>query len=124
MAAFCRGKPLPDDVLGKDAQFQMSAGKMTLNSVAGENVLIQGNVSQGRMTFSNIGADLARGSMTGNGERDAQGNWKINQLRLNDIRLQTASSLVDFLKPFEEVPSVTLNRVDITDAGCRALTGR
>ncbi|MBN9931583.1 hypothetical protein HZD82_26865, partial [Pantoea agglomerans] len=39
----------------------------------------------------NIGADLARGSMTGNGERDAQGNWKINQLRLNDIRLQTTS---------------------------------
>jgi len=108
--------PQAGDLLGRDAQFQMSAARMTLNSVDGENVLIQGNVSQGRMLFSNIGADLARGSMTGNGERDAQGNWKINQLRLNDIRLQTAHTLVDFLKPFEEVPSVTLNRVDITDA--------
>jgi len=109
-------KPIASNMLGQDAHFQMSAASMTLNKVPGENVLIQGNVSQGRMVFNNVGADLARGSMTGNGERDAQGNWKINQLRLNDIRLQTASSLKDFLRNVQAVPSIAITRLDVTDA--------
>lgn len=109
-------KPTSSDMLGRDAQFQMSASTMTLNGVPGENVLIQGSVTQGRLLFNNIGVDLARGSMTGNGERDAQGNWKINQLHLNDIRLQTASSLRDFLQPLQRVPSISVKRLDMTDA--------
>lgn len=109
-------KPAPENVLGSDAQFQMSASAMTLNNVAGANVLIQGSVAQGRMLFSNVGADLARGSMTGSAERDAQGNWLIRQLRLNDIRLQTSASLADFLRPIQALPSVTVNRLDMTDA--------
>ena len=109
-------KPTPTDMLGSDAQFQMSAGKLTLNGVPGNNVLLQGSVKQHRMIFSNIGADLARGSMTGNAERDAQGNWKIDQLRLNDIRLQTHQNLSDFLNPLRDLPSVSINRLDMTDA--------
>ncbi|MDT0176494.1 AsmA family protein [Enterobacter sp. BRE11] len=109
-------KPTAKSMLGSDAQFQMSAGGLTLNKVSGANVLIQGSVAQGRMLFSNVGADLARGSMTGSAERDAQGNWLIHQLRLNDIRLQTAQSLTDFLRPIQALPSVTINRLDMTDA--------
>ncbi|WP_313685408.1 AsmA family protein [Pantoea sp.] len=109
-------KPTASDMLGSDAQFQMSAGEMTLDGVRGNNVLLQGNVAQRRLVLSNIGADLARGSMTGDAERDAQGNWKINQLRLNDIRLQTHKDLLDFLNPISDVPSVTINRLDMTDA--------
>lgn len=109
-------KPLPNDVLGSDAQFQISAGTLTLDGVPGNNVLLQGSIKQRRLVLSNIGADLARGSMTGNAERDAQGNWKIDQLRLNDIRLQTHQSLSDFLNPLRDVPSVSINRLDMTDA--------
>jgi hypothetical protein len=54
--------------------------------------------------------------MTGNAERDALGNWKIDQLRLNDIRMQTHQSLSDFLNPLRAVPSVSINRLDMTDA--------
>ncbi|WP_058972470.1 AsmA family protein [Type-D symbiont of Plautia stali] len=109
-------KPTPTDMLGSDAQFQMSAGVMTLNGVPGNNVLLQGSVNQRRLVLTNIGADLARGSMTGNAERDAQGNWQIDQLRLNDIRLQTHQNLSDFLNPLRDVPSVSINRLDMTDA--------
>lgn len=109
-------KPLPNDALGSDAQFQISAGTLTLDGVPGNNVLLQGSIKQRRLVLSNIGADLARGSMTGNAERDAQGNWKIDQLRLNDIRLQTHQSLSDFLNPLRAVPSVSINRLDMTDA--------
>lgn len=109
-------KPSAQSMLGSDAQFQMSAAEMKVNKVPGANVLIQGSVTQGRMLFSNVGADLARGSMTGSAERDAQGNWLIRQLRLNDIRLQTSQSLADFLRPIQQLPSVTVNRLDMTDA--------
>ncbi|ORM62549.1 AsmA family protein [Pantoea rodasii] len=109
-------KPTPTDMLGSDAQFQMSAGALTLNGVPGNNVLLQGSVKQRRLVLTNIGADLARGSMTGNAERDAQGNWMIDQLRLNDIRLQTHQNLSDFLNPLRNVPSVSINRLDMTDA--------
>lgn len=109
-------KPAANDMLGADTRFQMSAGKLTLNGVPGENVLLQGSVDHGRMLFSNVGADLARGSLTGDGERDAQGNWKISNLRLNDIRLQTGQSLSGFLQPLRELPSVQIGRLDMTDA--------
>ncbi|ORM68227.1 AsmA family protein [Pantoea rwandensis] len=109
-------KPTPTDMLGSDAQFQMSAGILTLNGVTGNNVLLQGSVKQRRLVLTNMGADIARGSMTGNAERDAQGNWQIDQLRLNDIRLQTHQSLSDFLNPLRDVPSVSINRLDMTDA--------
>ena len=109
-------KPTPADMLGSDAQFQMSAGILTLSGVTGNNVLLQGSVQQRRLILSNMGADIARGSMTGNAERDAQGNWRIDQLRLNDMRLQTHQSLSDFLNPLRDVPSVSINRLDMTDA--------
>lgn len=109
-------KPTPDNMLGSDAQFQMSAGSLTLNGVPATNVLLQGSVTKRQLMLNNIGADLARGSMTGSAGRDAQGNWKINQLRLNDIRLQTRQTLSEFLRPLREVPSVSINRLDMTDA--------
>ncbi len=109
-------KPTPDNMPGSDAQFQMSAGSLTLNGVPATNVLLQGSVTKRQLMLNNIGADLARGSMTGSAGRDAQGNWKINQLRLNDIRLQTRQTLSEFLRPLREVPSVSINRLDMTDA--------
>lgn len=109
-------KPTASDMLGSDAQFQMSAAALTLNGVAGSNVLLQGSVAKHRLMLTNIGADLARGSLTGRAERDAQGNWLIGQLRLNDIRLQTQQTLGHFLSPLRDVPSVRINRLDMTDA--------
>ncbi|QDY43501.1 AsmA family protein [Candidatus Pantoea soli] len=109
-------KPIASDMLGSDAQFQMSAAALTLNGVAGSNVLLQGSVAKHRLMLTNIGADLARGSLTGRAERDAQGNWLIGQLRLNDIRLQTQQTLSHFLSPLRDVPSVRINRLDMTDA--------
>lgn len=109
-------KPVSADMLGSDAQFQISAAQLTLNGLAGDNVLLQGNVAQHRLQLTTIGADIARGSVTGRAERDDQGNWSIDQLRLNDIRLQTSQSLNDFLRPLLTAPAVTINRLDVTDA--------
>lgn len=109
-------QPRANDMLGADTHFQMSANSLTLNGVAGENVLLQGSVDHGRLLLSNVGADLARGSLTGSAERDAQGNWKISNLHLNDLRLQSEQSLNGFLQPLRELPSIQITRLDMTDA--------
>ena len=56
---------------------------------------------------------MSAGSMTLN---EVPAENVLNQLRLNDIRLQTASSLKDFLHKLQVVPSLAITRLDLTDA--------
>ncbi len=103
-------------MLGKTAQIQMSAGSMTLNGVEASNVLIQGKIDQGEVTLSTLGADVARGTLTGNAKRSADGSWRVDNLQLNEIRLQSPASLAEFFAPLTTVPSLQIGRLDITDA--------
>ncbi len=73
-----------------------SAGSMTLNGVEASNVLIQGKIDQGEVTLSTLGADVARGTLTGNAKRSADGSWRVDNLQLNEIRLQSPASLAEF----------------------------
>ncbi|WP_308562007.1 AsmA family protein [uncultured Klebsiella sp.] len=108
--------PEAGNVLGKKTQIQMSAGSMTLNGIETSNVLIQGNIDNGEVTLSTIGADVARGTLTGTAKRSADGSWQVNNLRLNEIRLQSNKSLADFFAPLGTLPSLQIGRIDITDA--------
>ena len=109
-------QPVEGNVLGTQAQIQMSAGSMTLNGVPASNVLIQGSIDKGTVTLTTIGADMARGSLTGNARRDADGGWVVDNLRLTDIRLQSDKSLKDFFAPLTTLPSLQIGRLDVTDA--------
>lgn len=81
---------------------------MTLNDVPTTNVLIEGSIDHDRVTLSNIGADVARGALTGVAQRNADGSWVVENLRLNDIRLQSDKSLADFFAPLSTIPSCKL----------------
>lgn len=109
-------RPQQGKVLGNTADIQFSAGSMTLNGVPATNVLLQGAINNEQVTLSTIGADIARGSLTGNANRLADGSWQIGSLRLNDIRLQTAKSITDFLAPLTTVPSLKIDNLEVTDA--------
>ncbi|TNV19158.1 AsmA family protein [Buttiauxella sp. B2] len=109
-------QPQKGKVLGNTADIQFSAGSMTLNGVPATNVLLQGAINNEQVTLSNIGADIARGSLTGSANRLADGSWQIGSLRLNDIRLQTDKSIADFLAPLTTVPSLTIDSLEVTDA--------
>ncbi|AHJ76039.1 AsmA family protein [Kosakonia sacchari] len=109
-------QPVAGSVLGSKAQIQMSAGSLTLNGVPASNVLIQGSIDKDVVTLTTIGADMARGSMTGDAQRAADGSWIVNNLRLNDIRLQSDKSLLDFFSPLTTLPSLKIGRVEVTDA--------
>jgi len=109
-------QPVAGNVLGKNAQIEMSAGSLTLNGVPASNVLIQGQLNGKEVVLSTIGADMARGSLTGSALRNADGSWVINTLRLNDIRLQSDKSLRDFFAPITTLPSLQIGRLEVTDA--------
>ena len=108
--------PEAGNVLGKKARIQMSAGSLTLNGVPAANVLIEGDINNNEVTLTTVGADMARGSLTGNARRNADGSWVVDNLRLNDIRMQSDKSLLDFLAPLTTVPSLQIGRLDVTDA--------
>lgn len=109
-------QPEAGDVLGRKAQIQMSAGSMNINGVEASNVLIQGAMDNGEVTLNTLGADIARSTLTGNAKRRADGSWLVDNLRLNEIRLQSAKPLNEFLAPLTSVPSLQIGRLDVTDA--------
>ncbi|MFG6654086.1 AsmA family protein [Scandinavium sp. M-37] len=108
--------PEAGNVLGKQTQIQMSAGSMTLNGIPATNVLVQGSIDNGVVTLGTLGADIARGSLTGNAKRNADGSWLVDSLRLTDIRMQSDKSLADFFAPLMTVPSLTIGSLEVTDA--------
>lgn len=109
-------QPKAGNVLGNQAQIQMSAGSMTLNGIPATNVLIQGSIDKGEVTLGTIGADIARGSLSGSARRNADGSWLIDSLQLTDIRMQSDKTLMDFFAPLTTVPSLQINRLEVTDA--------
>lgn len=119
--------PEAGNVLGKKTQIQMSAGSLTLNGVEASNVLIQGAIDNGEVTLSTLGADVARGTLTGNAKRSADGSWLVDNLQLNETRLQSDKALADFFTPLTTVPSLQIGRLDVTDASLQgtdwAVTG-
>ncbi|HCR57455.1 MAG TPA: AsmA family protein [Raoultella sp.] len=119
--------PEAGNVLGKKTQIQMSAGSLTLNGVEASNILIQGAIDNGEVTLSTLGADIARGTLTGNAKRSADGSWLVDNLQLNETRLQSDKALADFFTPLTTVPSLQIGRLDVTDASLQgtdwAVTG-
>ncbi|MEX0531645.1 AsmA family protein [Raoultella terrigena] len=113
--------PEAGNVLGKKTQIQMSAGSLTLNGVEASNVLIQGAIDNGEVTLSTLGADIARGTLTGNAKRSADGSWLVDNLQLNETRLQSDKALADFFTPLTTVPSLQIGRLDVTDASLQGI---
>ncbi|EOI3464979.1 AsmA family protein [Cronobacter dublinensis] len=108
--------PEAGKILGSKADIALSAGSLTLNGMPASNVLVQGEINNNEVTISNLGADIARGALTGNARRLANGGWVVDTLRLSEIRLQTDKTVSDFLKPLTTLPSLALGRIDVTDA--------
>ncbi|MGX5024402.1 AsmA family protein [Enterobacter sp. UPMP2060] len=109
-------QPEAGNVLGNNAQIQMSAGSLTLNGVPATNVLIEGQLNGKEVVLKTIGADMARGSLTGSALRNADGSWIIDTMRLNEIRLQSDKTLMAFFAPLASIPSLQIGRLDVTDA--------
>ncbi|EBA8952915.1 AsmA family protein [Salmonella enterica] len=109
-------RPEAGRVLGNKAQIQLSAGSLTLNDVPATNVLIEVSIDHNQVMLNTVGADMARGALTGVARRNADGSWVVENLRLNDIRLQSDKSLSEFFAPLTTVPSLQIGRLEVTDS--------
>ncbi|HAK8039000.1 TPA: AsmA family protein [Salmonella enterica] len=109
-------RPEAGRVLGNKAQIQLSAGSLTLNDVPATNVLIEGSIDHNQVMLNTVGADMARGALTGVARRNADGSWVVENLRLNDIRLQSDKSLSEFFAPLTTVPSLQIGRLEVMDS--------
>ncbi|WP_174848430.1 AsmA family protein [Yersinia artesiana] len=109
-------QPLPGNSLGENAQFQFSAGSLTINGITAEKLYLQGSIQKNALTLSNFGADIAQGELTGNASQSADGSWLVDRLRLSNIRLQTPATLEDVWNTFLQLPPITLKRFDLIDA--------
>ncbi|ELR1368514.1 AsmA family protein, partial [Salmonella enterica] len=109
-------RPEAGRILGNKAQIQLSAGSLTLNDVPATNVLIEGSIDHDQVMLNTVGADMARGALTGVARRNADGSWVVENLRLNDIRLQSDKSLSEFFAPLTTVPSLQIGRLEVTDS--------
>ncbi|ENO8306495.1 AsmA family protein [Salmonella enterica subsp. enterica serovar Muenchen] len=109
-------RPEAGRVLGNKVQIQLSAGSLTLNDVPATNVLIEGSIDHNQVMLNTVGADMARGALTGVARRNADGSWVVENLRLNDIRLQSDKSLSEFFAPLTTVPSLQIGRLEVTDS--------
>lgn len=109
-------RPEAGRVLGNKAQIQLSAGSLTLNDVPATNVIIEGSIDHNQVMLNTVGADMARGALTGVARRNADGSWVVENLRLNDIRLQSDKSLSEFFAPLTTVPSLQIGRLEVTDS--------
>ncbi|EFS3474324.1 AsmA family protein [Salmonella enterica] len=109
-------RPEAGRVLCNKAQIQLSAGSLTLNDVPATNVLIEGSIDHNQVMLNTVGADMARGALTGVARRNADGSWVVENLRLNDIRLQSDKSLSEFFAPLTTVPSLQIGRLEVTDS--------
>ncbi|EBV5320193.1 AsmA family protein [Salmonella enterica subsp. enterica serovar Bredeney] len=109
-------RPEAGRVLGNKGQIQLSAGSLTLNDVPATNVLIEGSIDHNQVMLNTVGADMARGALTGVARRNADGSWVVENLRLNDIRLQSDKSLSEFFAPLTTVPSLQIGRLEVTDS--------
>lgn len=109
-------QPTANAVLGNNAQFQLSADTLSLDNIPATNVLIQGRIDNRQLTLGNFGADLARGQLTGKASRSADGDWTLDNLRLSNVRLQSAQPLETFWQEFIKLPKVDIKRLDLIDA--------
>ncbi|KQN50548.1 hypothetical protein ASE93_22470 [Serratia sp. Leaf50] len=109
-------QPAKNAVLGNNAQFQLSADTLALDDIPANNVLIQGRINNQQLTLSNFGADMARGQLTGKASRSIDGSWTLDNLRLSNIRLQSAQPISTFWQEFVKLPKVDIKRLDLIDA--------
>ncbi|MFW5388068.1 MULTISPECIES: AsmA family protein [unclassified Yersinia (in: enterobacteria)] len=109
-------QPQPGNSLGENAQFQFSAGSLTINGITAQQLYLQGSIQKNALTLTNFGADIAQGELTGNASQAADGSWLVDRLRLSNIRLQTPASIDDVWNTFLQLPPITLKRFDLIDA--------
>lgn len=99
-----------------DQEFRLSATNVIIDTINADNVLIQGKNTNGELTITNFGANIARGEASGKLKRTKEGHWIVNELLLNNIRWQFNQSLEDLYKIKKAWPFIYIEQAIVTAA--------
>lgn len=108
--------PTAGHVLGTRAQFELSMGSLSLNGIPATRVLIQGRINNESIALTNLKADMARGTLDAAAQRDDRGVWRVEQLRFNNVRLQSAQRLAEFLAPLTTLNALHIAQMEVANA--------
>lgn len=115
-AGFKPWQPQIGHPLGENSQFQLSANSLNINGIPAERIFVQGEIQNKVLTLSNFGASVAKGEMTGSASRSDDGSWKINQLQLSNIGLQTTQTVDEVWQKLIQLPLLTITHFDLINA--------
>ncbi|NHB93656.1 AsmA family protein [Photorhabdus cinerea] len=107
--------PQPNELSGS-GKFQFSAEKLKLNGIPLEKVIMQGDSQQNALIIHSLGATLAQGSISGNGQRLPDGSWQWDSLLISNVRWQTPMTLKELWLKVSKLPAISIKDLSLTNA--------
>ncbi|WP_262499902.1 AsmA family protein [Photorhabdus heterorhabditis] len=107
--------PQPNELSG-NGKFQFSANKLNLNGIPLEKVIMQGDSQQNTLIIRSLGATLAQGSISGNGQRLPDGSWQWDNLLISNVRWQTPMTLEELWLKVSQLPAISIKDLSLTNA--------
>jgi len=108
--------PQTQQPLGTEANFSFNVDSANLQGFAVQQLFIKGQVKANQWQFSTIDAQLDQGALTASATRNAQGEWTLDNVRLDKMHLQTPLSLADIQQQFSTLPPITVNQGELVNA--------
>lgn len=91
--------PTKAAAFGQQFNFQFSAQQVQVGRHSFDQLSASGYKNSQQLQLTHFSGNAARGTFTGQLERNALGQWSIPQLQLDNIRFQTAKSPAELLQP-------------------------
>ncbi len=115
-ATFAPWLPISGKPLGANTRLQSRAASLTIQGMTAQNVLAQGTLSDRGITLTTINAKAAGGNISGALQRYPDGRWRINEMLLEALRLQTDKELRELLTPLIDGQPVMVDAMTVTNA--------
>ncbi|WP_434526660.1 AsmA family protein [Photorhabdus asymbiotica] len=102
--------------LAGNGKFQFSADKLNFNDISLAKVIMQGDSQQNTLIIRSLGATLAQGSISGNGQRLPDGSWQWDNLLISNVRWQTPMTFEELWLKVSQLPAISIKDLSLTNA--------
>lgn len=114
-ASLAPWQPTPGRILGSRFAFDFRAQQVQIAKQELDQLTAEGVRDGPVLKVNNFSGQAERGTFSGQLQRDAQYNWSISKLNLDNLRFQTDKSLMQLLEPVLSRP-VTIGQLAIKHA--------
>lgn len=100
----------------QDSQFTLTIKEAKYNDVNIQSIFLQGKQQNNHLEITNLGGDIKQGFFTMKGSLLADNSLNINQLRLNNINLNSPIDNDNLQKLMTHLPSITIEQLSILNS--------